>query len=237
MTPTTAVSPLGTKDQIDAEKLATRIVSSPIVKLAKIVLKLAWRAAAEKNFALVGGPDAENLAQLDRAVDEYALQAALELQLLNPNDPHVLQQVMPPHTWYGESFGGARILYDNPDTIYRMIPVNESSSYLITGRFDGPKPADTTFSVLTGLTGTTTSVLTGSDLVLNDDGSFTITVDSTPTERSVQPPAAADRRHLDHGSKYVVGLEYSGADESVGRAYRRPARQLCSARSEPTTSR
>ncbi len=182
VTPTTAVSPLGTSDQIEAEKLATRIVSSPIVKLAKIVLKLAWRAAAEKNFALVGGPDAENLAQLDRAVDEYALQAALELQLLNPNDPHVLQQVMPPHTWYGETFGGARILYDNPDTIYRMIPVNESSSYLITGRFDGPKPADTTFSVLTGLTGTTTSVLTGSDLVFNDDGSFTITVDSTPTD-------------------------------------------------------
>ena len=28
--------------------------------------------------------------QLDRAVDEYALQAALELQLLNPNDPHVV---------------------------------------------------------------------------------------------------------------------------------------------------
>jgi len=182
VTPTTAVSPLGTKDQIDAEKLATQIVNSPIVKLAKVVLKLAWRAAAEKNFALVGGPDAENLAALDRAVDEYALQAALELQLLNPNDPHVLQQVMPPHTWYGETFGGARILYDNPDTIYRMIPVNNASSYVITGRFDGPKPADTTFSVLTGLTGTTTSVLTGRDLVLNDDGSFTITVDSSPAD-------------------------------------------------------
>ena len=36
--------------------------------------------------------------------------------------------------------------------------------------------------MLTGLTGTTTSVLTGRDLVFNDDGSFTITVDSTPTD-------------------------------------------------------
>ena len=182
VTPTTAVSPLGTSDQIDAEKLATRIVSSPIVKLAKVVLKLAWRAAAEKNFALGRRSRRRESGPLDRAVDEYALQAALELQLLNPNDPHVLQQVMPPHTWYGETFGGARILYDNPDTIYRMIPVNNASSYVITGRFDGPKPADTTFSVLTGLTGTTTSVLTGRDLVLNDDGSFTITVDSTPAD-------------------------------------------------------
>lgn len=180
--PTTAVSPLGTADQIAAEKLATQIVNSPIVKLAKLVLKLVWKAAAVKQFALVGGPDAANLALLDQAVDEFALQAALELQLLNSNDPHVLQQVMPPHTWYGETFGGARIFYDNPDTIYRMIPVNNASSYVITGRFDGPLPADTTFSVLTGLTGTTTSVLSGRDLVYNPDGSFTITADSAPAD-------------------------------------------------------
>jgi len=194
VTSTTAVSPLGTADQIAAEQLATQIANSPIVMLAKVVLKLAWQAAAQKNFALVGGPDAENLAQLDRAVDEYALQAALELQLLNPNDPHVLQQVMPPHTWFGESFRGARILYDNPDTIYRMIPVNTSSSYVITGRFDGPMPADTTFSVLTGLTGTTTSVLLAKDLVFNDDGSFTITADASPADgrsNHLQLPAEA----------------------------------------------
>ncbi len=175
-------SPLATQDQIDAEKLATEIVNTPIMQFAKFILKMAWRATAEQQFALVGGPDAESLAQLDRAVDEYALQAALELQLLNPNDPHVIQQVMPPHTWFGEQFGGARILYDNPDTIYRMIPVNTSSSYVITGRFTGDEPADTTFSVLTGLTGLTTQVLSGRDLVRNSDGSFTITLDSSPVD-------------------------------------------------------
>lgn len=177
--PTNAISPLGTRDQIEVEKLATQIVNTPIMALAKLVLKLAWQGAAEKQF---GPIDAENMAQLDRAVDEYALQAALELQLLNPNDPHVVQQVMPPHTWFGETFGGARILYDNPDTIYRMIPVNASSSYVITGRFTGPEPADTTFSVLTGLTGKTTDVLTAHDLVRDADGSFRITIDSTPAD-------------------------------------------------------
>ena len=178
--PTGAISPLGTGDQLDAEALATRIVNTPLVKLAKVILKMAWRAAAVKQFAAVGGPDAANLAALDQAVDEFALQAALEYQLLNPNDPHVLQQVMPPHTWFGQSFGGARIFYDNPDTIYRMIPVNNASAYVLTGRFDGPMPAETTFSVLTGLTGTTTSVIFGKDLQFNPDGSFTITLDSTP---------------------------------------------------------
>ncbi|MFN8227055.1 MAG: Ig-like domain-containing protein [Mycobacterium sp.] len=176
---TTATSPLGTQDQIDAEKLATEIANTPIMALAKWLLKMSWQASAEKLFGTI---DAKNMALLDKAVNEYALQAALELQLLNPNDSHVIQQVMPPHTWFNEAFGGARILYDNPDTIYRMIPVNASSSYVITGRFTGPEPADTTFSVLTGLTGTTTGVLTAHDLVRNADGSFTITVDSTPAD-------------------------------------------------------
>ncbi len=176
---TTATSPLGTQDQIDAEKLATEIANTPIMALAKWLLKMSWQASAEKLF---GAVDAKNMALLDKAVNEYALQAALELQLLNPNDSHVIQQVMPPHTWFNEAFGGARILYDNPDTIYRMIPVNASSSYVITGRFAGPEPADTTFSVLTGLTGTTTAVLTAHDLVRNADGSFTITVDSRPAD-------------------------------------------------------
>jgi hypothetical protein len=53
---------------------------------------------------------------------------------------------------------------------------------VITGRFTGEEmPADTTFSVLTGLSGTAASVLTGRQLVLNPDGSFTITVSGSPT--------------------------------------------------------
>jgi hypothetical protein len=179
---TTEVSPLATADQLAAEQLATRIVNSPIVKFAKFILKVAWTITAYIAYGKVGGPDKENLAQLDEAIDEYALQAAFELQLLNPNNPNVIQQVMPGHDWFGESFGGARILFDNPDTIYRMIPVNNASSYVITGQFTGPVPVDTTFSVLTGLTGTTTSVLTGDQLVVDTDGRFTITVDSRATD-------------------------------------------------------
>ena len=36
----------------------------PLVKMAKAILKWSWLATARKKFALVGGPDAENLAQL-----------------------------------------------------------------------------------------------------------------------------------------------------------------------------
>lgn len=204
--PTSAVNPLATDDQLAAEQLATRIVDTPIIKGAKVVLKVAWVATAYQNFAQVGGPDRQNLTQLDDAVDEYALQSALELQLLNPNDPKVIQQVMPPHTWNGQSFGGARILYDNPDTIYRMIPVNNASTYVIKGQFDTKNmPADTTFSVLTGLTGTTTEVLTVDDVDINPDGTFQIVANSSPTQ-----PGQRNHLQLPEGATLIAARNTLG---------------------------
>ena len=174
-------SVLATTDQLNAEKLAGELAGSPLVQLAGLALKAGWLLAAQRNFALVGGPDAANMARLDQAVTEYATQAALEVQLLDSVNPTVIQQVAPPHDWYLQDFAGSRIWYDNPDTIYRFIGVNSASSYVISGRFDGSLPADTNFSVLTGLGGTTAANLNGRDLVLNPDGSFIITADSSPT--------------------------------------------------------
>jgi hypothetical protein len=174
-------SVLSTTDQLNAEQIATQIANSPFVRLAKEILKVGWFLAAQRNFSMIGGPDQENMAQLDQAVTEYANQAAMEVLLLNSNAPEFIQQVAPSHSWYLQSFAGSRIWYDNPDTIYRFVGVNNASSYVITGKFDGTLPADTNFSVLTGLSGTTADNINGKDLVLNPDGSFTITVDGTPT--------------------------------------------------------
>ncbi len=156
---------LATSDQLTAEQVATQIARSPIMQLAKVALKVGWLLAAKKNFAAVGGPDQANMAQLDQAVTEYANQAAIEVLLLNSNNPKILQQVNPPHSWYLQNFSGARIWYDNPDTIYRFVGVNNASSYVITGSFDGSLPADTNFSVLTGLGGETADNINGKDLV------------------------------------------------------------------------
>jgi hypothetical protein len=179
---TLAVSPLGTPEQLAAEQTATATVNTLPVQLMELVLQFGWRTTAQQQFKLVGGPDQANLDALKEAVDEYAMGAAFQQQILDPMTPTAVMQVAPPHTWYGQDVGGSRILYDNPDTIYRFMGVNNSSTYVITGRFTGSElPADTTFSVLTGLSGNTASVLSGNDLVRNPDGSFTITVDSSPT--------------------------------------------------------
>jgi Protein of unknown function (DUF1214) len=179
---TLAVSPLGTPEQLAAEQRAAETVNTLPVQLMKLVLQFGWMSTARQQFAVVHGPDQANTDALNTAVDEYAMGAAFQQQLLDPMTPTAVMQVAPPHVWYGQDVGGSRILYDNPDTIYRFMGVNETSSYVITGRFTGEEmPADTSFSVLTGLSGTTASVLTGRQLVVNPDGSFTISVSGSPT--------------------------------------------------------
>ena len=76
------MSPLGTPAQIARESTAMGAASSLPVSLMKLVLKAGFLAAAQQQFALVGGPDAANLAALDNAVDEYALASAFSEQIL-----------------------------------------------------------------------------------------------------------------------------------------------------------
>jgi len=176
------VDPLGTPEQLAAEQRAAETVNTLPVQLMKLVLQFGWMSTAKQQFDEIDGPDQANIDALKNAVDEYAMGAAFQQQILNPMTPTAVMQVAPPHIWYGQDVGGSRILYDNPDTIYRFMGVNKTSSYVITGRFTGEEmPAETTFSVLTGLSGTTASVLNGKKLVLNPDGSFTITVSGSPT--------------------------------------------------------
>ena len=174
--PTNQASPLGTPAQISRESIAMNTAATLPVNFMKFVLRQGFLAAANQQFALVGGPDEENLQALDNAVDEYALASAFSEQILNPMDPAVVTQVAAPHSWYGLDVGGSRLLYDNPDTIYRFIPVNKTSEYVLTGRLYEGIPADTTFSVLEGTSGKTSSILSLADLDVSPDGSFVITV-------------------------------------------------------------
>ncbi|HEX2286078.1 MAG TPA: hypothetical protein VHI10_14835, partial [Mycobacterium sp.] len=52
------VSPLGTQEQLAAERVATETVNTLPVALMKFVLRVGFLAAAQQQFP--GGPDAEN---------------------------------------------------------------------------------------------------------------------------------------------------------------------------------
>ncbi|MBY0286575.1 MAG: hypothetical protein K2X52_05455 [Mycobacteriaceae bacterium] len=182
---TTAASPLATPEQLEAERLATQTANSLPVTLMKIVLRQQFLSAAH-NLSGPDGVDAENMAALDRAVDEYAMGAAFQQLLLDSMNPTVVTQVAPPHSWFGQNVPGSRILYDNPDTIYRFMGVNGSSEYVISGQFHDwndldARPSNITFSVLEGLAGTTSTVLTVDDeFEVDANGNFVITVSMEP---------------------------------------------------------
>ncbi|GAF08287.1 DUF1214 domain-containing protein [Paenibacillus pini] len=76
---------------------------------------------------------------------------------------------------------GGRYSYDNPDNIYRTIPIDGSSKYIIHGKRTSPGPTDVTFSLISNPNSQNTiTFLSGNDLVVNADGSYSITVDSDP---------------------------------------------------------
>jgi len=67
----------------------------------KLVLQFGWASTARQQFDVVHGPDQKNVDALTEAVDEYAMGAAFQQQILNPMTPTAVMQVAPPHLWYG----------------------------------------------------------------------------------------------------------------------------------------
>lgn len=176
-------SPLGTADQIALEQKAQEIVNTPQVQAAIEALKAAWLAHAQQQFGLVGGVDAENLALLDQAAREQALNAAMTVVNNDPDNPLVMAVDMRAHSWYGTDTPGGRFIYDNPDTIYRTIPVRSDSTYVISGKYLGGIPVDGNFGVYADISDAKPiGNLLAQNLVVNADGTFTITVDGNPTQ-------------------------------------------------------
>ncbi|MGX9673128.1 Ig-like domain-containing protein [Mycobacterium sp. HM-7] len=176
-------SPLGTADQIALEQKAQEIVNTPQVQAAIEALKQAWLAHAQQRFGLVGGVDAENLALLDQAAREQALNAAMTVVNNDPDNPLVMAVDMRGHSWYGIDTPGGRFIYDNPDTIYRTIPVRSDSTYVISGKYLGGVPVDGNFGVYADISDAKPiGNLLAQNLVVNPDGTFTITVDGNPTQ-------------------------------------------------------
>jgi hypothetical protein len=195
-------SPLGTQEEIDAEQRALTILADPAVQKALFgtgpddttSLRYTFLTAANSKFA--GGVDAENLALLNEAVTEFGMAAAINAQNTDPTNPKVTEYLVPPHTWYGQEVTGSRVVFDNPDTLYRTIPVRVStdpaipSTYVIRGQFFGPTtawPTDVNFSVNTQY-GQTIANLSEEDLTVNADGTFDIYVGEGPNPDTVSHP-------------------------------------------------
>lgn len=171
-------NPLHNADQRDSESLAMRLAQAPVVQRQKAQLGERYLNAALRAQGSVSDQD---MSLLDNAVAEYAFNAA---QIVSNNDPYrpkITQNIMPPHEWFGMRVPGGRYVWDNPDTIYRIIPMNGASKYVIRGHVNPLFPTDINFTLVKDVN--RLGPLGNIDIngfKKEPDGSFTVTVDSDP---------------------------------------------------------
>lgn len=168
-----------TLKQKKLEALALRLAEAPRVRQA--------RAAARQTFLAhpyAAMPDGA------ASVEDAALQhfyGALHLATnTDPHHPEISVVCLYRHQIDGQEFpsslhGGL----ENPDNIYRIIPISSDSRYELRGIRHQPAPAQVTYELMDSIPGVTSigkqlDLLMDRDLQIAEDGSFTITIDPDP---------------------------------------------------------
>ncbi len=118
---------------------------------------------------------------------------------------------------------------DNPDTVYRVIPISGDERYVIRGRVGEHRMTENYFTLWDANMGTV-AVLNGKTMDVESDGSYTITVDSEPANGRVNHVQTTPEAH----EFYIrdVLLDWATDDpnhitvERLGAAPGTPARTL-----------
>jgi hypothetical protein len=161
---------LAAEDDLDLE--AMKLMGDPAVKKA--------RADGEKALlALVPDPTPETRGRLTQAVDEITFFGVLNGLNDDPLHPRITFVGRPGRTVKGILTLAPKGIDENPDSVYRVIPVDGISTYLIHGKANVPRPTVNDFSVLDD-DWKTVGNLAGDALKVDADGSFTITVSPDP---------------------------------------------------------
>ena len=180
--PTSSVTTLATPDQRAVETQAIKVFASPAVQQQITASKRLFLASP------VASSD-ESKASVDRAVKEFAFAAVLDAVNGDPARPKVVWAFAAPRKWLGHSVPGSRWGIDNPDNVYRFVPIDGASRYELTIHPSSPGPVQFSFIVYDSFVGeggrqdnldTPVASLRDQDVKANADGSFTISIDSGP---------------------------------------------------------
>lgn len=173
---------LATPRQIEAERLELRILASAPMREA--IARVEALYAADPQGATPTGR-----ATIKRAAQSIAM-AAIQYAVGEDTDrPAILWVVNAPHDWFGMQVPRSGYGIDNPDNVYRNILVDGASRYEIRGRIKRPGPAELHFEMRDSIPGTAAlaaeggtqlATLRSDAMEIAADGSFTITIDSSP---------------------------------------------------------
>jgi hypothetical protein len=163
--------PVATESQHEQELAALELTRHPTVRAAYRSVAEAWLARAKASDAM--------RACFDAAFAEVMFSAAVWSSNQDTLRPKVSCITRLGHPVSGEDIPGSRWGIDNPDSVYRVIPISGDERYELHGRVGANRMTENYFTLWDANMGTV-AVLNGRTMAVDSDGSFTITVDSEP---------------------------------------------------------
>ena len=162
-------NPIDTPDQRRIELEALKVYADLRVQATIADRRSYWLEKAR--------PSAGQRRAFDSYFEEAVFGSLLWTLNTDPERPAVLTISRIPHKLGDVHVPGTRWGIDNPDSVYRTIPISGAERYVIRGRVHYPRLTENYFTLWNANMGTV-DVLDGKSLVLEKDGSFEIFVDS-----------------------------------------------------------
>lgn len=161
--------PVATSMQHEHELAALQLIEHPIVQRARAEVAERWLGRAK--------PSAAMRDCFDWAFEEVMFSAAIWSSNQDPLRPKVTCITRLTHPVEGQQIPGSRWGIDNPDSIYRVIPISGDERYEIRGTVGEHRMTENYFTLWDANMGTL-DVLDGRTMEVEADGSFVITVDA-----------------------------------------------------------
>ena len=184
-------NPIATADQAAIERRAFQVLAHPLVKKTIADMRKAWPELVK--------PSAEMMKAFDWAFDEVVYAAVIWSLNTDKERPKVITITRLPHRLGDLDIPGSRWGLDNPDTVYRVIPISGDERYVIRGKVALGRRLTENYFSLWDTTMNSVAVLNGKELVTDAEGNFTCTVDSDPADgriNHIQSTAAAHEFYI-----------------------------------------
>lgn len=173
---------LGTKEQIEREKVALQVLDTPQVRAQLRRVEALYAADSQ-------GATPTGKATISRAAHSITMAAIYMAITEDLTHPYPFWSVNAPHEWFGLKVPRSGFGIDNPDNIYRPFRVAGGVRYEVRGRITQPGPIELHFELRDSVPGTGPMVaeagkqlatLRSDEIAVKPDGSFVVTIDSDP---------------------------------------------------------
>tara|TARA_B110000444_G_scaffold256295_1_gene292356 strand:+ start:773 stop:2014 length:1242 start_codon:yes stop_codon:yes gene_type:complete len=179
-------NPIATKEQSVFELKGLELFKDPRIIKTMEEVKEYW--IAENN------PSVEMLECFSWAFEEVMFAAVIWSSNQDPLYPAVITITRLTHELQGHQIPGTRWGIDNPDSVYRVIPISGNERYIIHGKVGKNRLTENYFTLWDDEM-KTVDVLNGKYLKLENDGSFIISVDSEPANGRANHIQSNPRAH------------------------------------------